>query len=114
MSIAVELDALREAIGEQAPFAYLLTVTDESTPHLVAVNPSLTDEVLVCSAGKTSVHNAGTRTRVSLVWPPLDSGGYSLIVDGDATTGDETVSIAPTRAVLHRPAPGGGNDCVRL
>jgi len=114
MSIAVELDALRDAIGEQAPFAYLLTVTDESTPHLVAVNPSLADEVLVCNAGKTSVHNAGTRTRVSLVWPPLDAGGYSLIVDGDASTGDGTVSIAPTRAVLHRPAPGGGNDCVRL
>ena len=114
MSIAVELDALRDAIADQAAFAYLLTVSDESTPHLVAVTPTWAGDALACSAGKTSVHNAGARSRISLVWPPLAVGGYSLIVDGDASVGDGTVTLQPTRAVLHRPAPGGGNDCVRL
>ncbi|MGQ0824277.1 MAG: pyridoxamine 5'-phosphate oxidase family protein [Actinomycetota bacterium] len=114
MSIPVDLTALTDAIDSQAAFAYLFTVSDDSTPHLIAVTPRLTHDTLDCAVGRTSLHNASARSRISLVWPPLEPGGYSLIVDGDATTGDGTVALRPTRAVLHRPAPGGGNDCAPI
>jgi len=68
---------------------------------------------------------------VSLLWPPDDVGGYSLIVDAEVTgtagtgSGDNLVRVRPTRAVLHRPAPtapdappvagdGCAADCIPL
>jgi hypothetical protein len=114
MSIAVELDELREVARGQMPFAYLLTVTDEGTAHAVALSIDIGDGVLTCEAGKTSCANASARPRVSLLWPPAEPGDYSLIVDGDAAVDGSVVRITPTRAVRHRPAPGGGNDCIPL
>jgi hypothetical protein len=111
VSIKVELDDIRAVAAGQAPFAYLLTVTDDLTPHLVALTPAIGDDAITCEAGKTSCHNVGRRAAVALLWPPGAPGDYSLIVDGTATADGSTVSIVPTRAVRHRPAPGGGNDC---
>jgi hypothetical protein len=45
------------------------------------------------------------------LWPPATFDDYSLIVDGEASVDGSVVTIDPTRAVRHRPAPGGGNDC---
>lgn len=111
MSIKVELSEVREVAGAQMGFAYLLTVTDDATPHLVAITPNFGDGEITCDAGKTSRRNIGARPNVSLLWPPVVASDYSLIVDGIATVDNETVRITPTRAVRHRPAPGGGNDC---
>ncbi|MDQ2883923.1 MAG: hypothetical protein M3Y48_22910 [Actinomycetota bacterium] len=57
-----------------------------------------------------------------MVWPPADPGDYSLIVDGVGSMRDDELAVAPTRAVLHRPAPprttptgdGCESDCVEL
>jgi hypothetical protein len=114
MSIKVELDEVREAASGQAPFAYLLTVSDDERPHLVALRPSIGDGEIVCEAGKTSCRNASARAAVSLLWPPATVDDYSLIVDGTAAVEGSVVRITPTRAVRHRPAPGGGNDCAPL
>jgi hypothetical protein len=111
MSIAVELDAVAEVAAQQMPFAYLLTVSENDTVHLVAISPSIGEGVITCEAGKTSCANASARGRVSLLWPPAVPSDYSLIVDGDASVDGSVVRITPTRAVRHRPAPGGGNDC---
>jgi hypothetical protein len=111
MSIAVELEAVAEVASQQMPFAYLLTVSDNDTVHLVAITPSIGDGEITCEAGKTSCANASARGRVSLLWPPTVPSDYSLIVDGDARVDGSIVQITPTRAVRHRPAPGGGNDC---
>jgi hypothetical protein len=55
-------------------------------------------------AGRTSRANIVTSDAVTLLWPG-DGGPYGLIVDGAAQLGDgDTVTIAPTRAVLHRLA----------
>jgi hypothetical protein len=114
MSITVELHELRQVAAGQMPFAYLLTVTDDASAHAIAVTPAIGDGEITCGAGKTSCANATARPRVSLLWPPADPADYSLIVDGDATVDGSTVRITPTRAVRHRPAPGGGNDCQPL
>ncbi len=111
MSIPVSLDELREVASQQAPFAYLLTVTKDATAHVVAVTVSIDDGGVACVAGKGSCANASARPNVSLLWPPATVDDYSLIVDGQASVDGSTVRVVPSRAVRHRPAPGGGNDC---
>ena len=114
MSIPVSLDEVREVASRQAPFAYLLTVTDDASAHAVAVTVSIGDGIIVCDAGKGWCANASARPNVSLLWPPATVGDYSLIVDGKASVDGSTVRIAPARAVRHRPAPDGGNDCAPI
>jgi len=114
VSIQVAIDDVRAVVAEQAPFAYLLTVSEGDKVHLVALNPAVGDRAITCESGRTSCRNANARPNVSLLWPPGEPGGYSLIVDGTAKVNGETITITPTHAVRHRPAPGGGNDCAPL
>jgi hypothetical protein len=111
MSIKVELGEVRAVAAEQAPFAYLLTVSDDSSAHAVAISPDIGADAITCAAGNRSCANARTRPNVSLLWPPARPDDYSLIVDGRASVEGSTVTITPERAVRHRPAPGGGSDC---
>ena len=69
------------------------------------VGAALEGDRITCEAGRTTLANATRSPAVSLLWPPNEPGGYSLIVDGEATCDGDTVAIAPTRAVLHRPGP---------
>jgi hypothetical protein len=121
MSIRVELDELNAVAVRQAPFAYLLTVSDDGRAHAVAITPRIHASgagastadggSITCDAGRRSCANARSRPNVSLLWPPAEPGDYSLIVDGTATVDGSTVQIVPERAVRHRPAPEGGSDC---
>ncbi len=116
MSMKVELAELSERLREYG-FAYLVTVGDESRVHVLAVMPEVAaGEILIGGIGKHSIANATAFPDVTLVWPPLADGGYSLIVDGTATVGDSALTVAPAKAILHRPAPGAdgkraGSDC---
>ena len=117
MSIAVGLDELRAQVAEYTTDAYLLTVRDDGRAHSVAVPLRWDGDDLVVPAGNTTAANARARPLVALLWPPPERGGYSLIVDAtvvgvaEVDDGNE-VTLQPTRAVLHRPAPSGtGNDC---
>lgn len=121
----VDLQRLAGALGD-FPFAYLITVDDDYHPHTVTVEPVLRDGVLdVGLIGGRTGKNLANRTDATLLWPPREAGGYSLIVDGRAAVtdaGDDTVQleITPTRALLHRnaapdsPAAAQGclHDCV--
>jgi hypothetical protein len=86
----------------------------------VSVSVRWADDDLVMGGGTKTLANAADRPLVSLLWPPADVGGYSLIVDGTARAQDGLLVISPTRAILHRPAaakPGGsspGSDCVAV
>lgn len=121
MSVTVDLDSLGEAL-EDFTFAYLVTVGDDHRAHTVAVTPVLSGQDLrIGPVGNRTRRNATADPAVTLVWPPREPGGYTLIVDGDATVNDDGVSIRPTGAVLHRPATPGvptasgcGDDCVPL
>lgn len=126
MSVKVDLDTLAEALGEFS-FAYLVTVGDDYRAHTVAVAPVLTDGALhLGSAGNSTRRNASAHPDVTLVWPPREPGGYTLIIDGRATVDsggsiEGGLRIQPTGAVLHRPAAPGaptasgcGDDCVPL
>ncbi|MGH9065999.1 MAG: hypothetical protein ACRD0J_00515, partial [Acidimicrobiales bacterium] len=113
MSIPVELERLREEIGRRRLPPYLLTTGPDGPPHVVALVMAWDGDSLVSfAAGRRSLANASARTEVSLLWPPSEPGGYSLIVDGTATVepgggepsrepGPARVAVRPTRAVLH-------------
>jgi hypothetical protein len=115
MSIGVELAELREKIETFPGDAFFVTVSDDGRPHTVAVRPRWQGDELLVSAGRTSRSNAQGRQLVALLWPPPAPGEYSLIVDATvAQVEPDEVRLQPTRAVLHRPAPGGGNDCATV
>lgn len=121
MSVTVDLDQLSAALADRA-FAYLVTVGDDYRAHTVAVHPELVDGTLgIGSVGNSTRRNASSHADVTLVWPPRESGGYTLIVDGLATVAGGALTVEPTGAVLHLPAtpaspPGSscGDDCIPL
>jgi hypothetical protein len=122
MSVKVDLDRLGETLGDY-DFAYLLTVSDDARAHAVAVQPRLEADALhVPGLGNRTRANLAARTAVTLLFPPRERGGYSLIVAGRATARDDGAAVVPSHAVLHRPADhptspadgSCGNDCVPL
>lgn len=115
MSIGVELDKLREQTERFGASPYLLTVSDDGRPHATAVTVRWDGDELVAGVGRRSASNVGDRPDVSLLWPPVDAEGFSLIVDGRAQVRDGDVAVAPEHAILHRQrADGPGSDCARL
>jgi hypothetical protein len=119
MSVKVELAELRSRIEEYG-FAYLVTVGDDGRAHVLSVWPDVTaDGLLVDGVGRHSQENAASRPDVTLVWPPSDPAGFSLLVDGSATVDGATITVAPTKAILHRPAAGpdgrrAGSECAEV
>jgi hypothetical protein len=121
MSVKVDLDRLAGALADFT-FAYLVTVDDGYHAHAVAVEPALADGVIdVGTIGNSTRRNLAQHGGVTLVWPPREPGGYTLIVDGRGEPTDSTLKVVPGRAVLHRKAapgtvtkPGCKDDCVPL
>ncbi len=119
MSIPVEVADLARAL-EDFGAGYLLTTTG-GTVKVVTVEPTVTDgAVLVERPGKGTVANLAGNATVTLVFPPREPKGFTLLVDGTAEVAGEDVRITPATAVLHRPAShadgppapdGCGNDC---
>jgi hypothetical protein len=114
----VDLKRLAAALTDY-PFAYLITVDDGYRVHTVTVEPELRDlpdgadgTGAILDVGLIGGHtrkNLAERSEVTLLWPPPEPGGYSLIVDGraEATDSDSETArfgVVPTRALLHRDA----------
>ncbi|OBA80459.1 hypothetical protein A9W99_16640 [Mycobacterium sp. 1164966.3] len=108
------------------PFAYLITVDDGYRVHTVTVEPTLRDLpggsgpfIDVGLIGGRTRANLARRRDVTLLWPPREPGGYSLIVDGHAEVSEDGADsvrcgVAPTRALLHREAdsPSAAKGCL--
>jgi hypothetical protein len=113
----VDVKRLAAALPDY-PFGYLITVDDGYRAHTVTVEPRLRELpdgpdgpegpkalIDVGLIGGRTRKNLAERRDVTLLWPPPEPGGYSLIVDGEAEVtdaGDETVhlGVVPTRALL--------------
>ncbi len=108
MSIPVALEKLRAEAERYGATPFLLTVSDDGRPHSVSIAASWEGGTLVAKAGKRTLGNVAARPHISLLWPPLEPGGYSLIVDADGSltgAGEAArIVVRPTRGVLHRPA----------
>lgn len=114
----VDLERLATALADY-PFAYLITVDDGYRAHTVAVQPQLRGAILdVGLVGGSTRTNLRDRSEVTVLWPPSEPGGYSLIVDGCAeVTGADGSSarcrVTPTRALLHREAAPGSPEAAQ-
>jgi hypothetical protein len=117
MSVKVDIDRLADELANYT-YAYLVTVGDDFRAHTVAVEPVLADGRFdVGPVGGATNRNLSAHPDVTLVWPPSEPGGYTLIVDGRG----ESQFVVPDRAVLHRKAapgvatkPGCKDDCQPL
>lgn len=124
MSVPVELSRLREEIERFGPRPYLITVGADRRPHAVSADVSWRGDELLAPAGRATSRNVAESPVVTLLWPPHEPDGYSLIVDGQAVVegeGDDGRAVVTVeKAVLHRtrPAPtptdpnACGMDCV--
>ena len=116
---------LAEAIAHYGREAYLLTVATDG-PHTSNVTIDLRGNSIDCHLGGSAAKNIAHQPNVSVFWPPTESGGYALIVNGTAASehrpaGATMAEITVTKSVLHRPGPKPadsdgpcGSDCRRL
>jgi len=107
MSIRVEPADLPRALDDY-DYAFLVAQGQER-PHVLAVrvapDPQRAGALVVDRVGSTATGIVAERPAVTLVFPPRDPAGRSLIVDGEVVgTGEGTLTVAPGGAVLHRPA----------
>ena len=115
------MTSLAQALDQYGHQAYLLTVSPDG-PHASHVDVALKGRELKFPIGTTAQQNVAANNNVSLLWPPSDTDGYSIIVNGvltlDAADGVATVTIS--KSVFHRPGPpvveGGAcsSDCQQL
>ena len=85
MTIAVALGELEAAARERGPTAYILTVNERDTPHVVHAEVTIASEGLVLQVGARTVLHARHRPGVSLLYPCRTAADYSLIVDAMAS-----------------------------
>ena len=108
MSIAVSIERLRDEVARFGSTPYLLTVSDDGRAHATAVTVDWQGDELVMGVGGRSSRNVAVQPEVSLLWPPFEPGGYSLISDGVVRDiGNEQHGLRADAAVLHRPAAAG-------
>ena len=85
MSVKVELGELAATLAD-FDVAYLVTVSDEGRAHVLSVFADPTaDGLVVEGVGRHTQANAAAHPDVTLVFPPRDAGGYTLLVDGRAS-----------------------------
>ena len=125
MSIPVEVEALERVLPAYGA-GYLITVGAGGAPKVVTVEPTVVaGAVVVADVGRGPLANVASRPVVTLVFPPREEKGFTLLVDGTAAPDGDDLRIDPASAVLHRPAAhsdgppapvsaaatGCGNDC---
>ncbi|MCI0547919.1 MAG: pyridoxamine 5'-phosphate oxidase family protein [Candidatus Rokubacteria bacterium] len=124
MNIQVAREQLAAAVRERGSGAYVLTVTEDGTPHVVHARVEWDGAELVAEVGARTAENASARPRISLLYPIRSETDYSLIVDGVAcveAAGDgRRLRVTPARGVFHRPGPSPDpassctDDCIPI
>lgn len=109
MSTSVGIDTIADVIGDYDA-AYLISVGIDAAAKVVSVEVSAADGVLVVtSASAGSAANVAANAKVTVLCPPREPNGFSLIIDGTASRSGTGFVVAPTNAILHRPAAHADN-----
>ncbi len=105
----MELDELEQTLAEYG-VGYLLSWNADGRVKVVSI-PSMSGTgayaegvFTLINPGRGSCANAAANAQVTLLFAPLTQPGFSLIVDGTASLSGDDVIVAPTSAILHRPA----------
>lgn len=119
MSIPVEIDRLADTLAGYGA-GYLLTCSADGRVKAVTVEPELVAGVLRCPPSRGTAANLAANPAATLLFPPREERGHTLLVDGTAEASDDAIAFTPDAAVLHRPAShadapvagdGCGHDC---
>lgn len=106
----VDLDALRDRIADYGTTAFLVTVNENGTAHVVSVTLRSEGGGLAAVVGRRSRANVEQNQHVTLLWPPGPDPAYSMIVDATAVAGDkDEITLEPHSAVLHQVAGAAGD-----
>lgn len=108
MSTQVKLDELASTLRD-FDRAYLLTSGDDGVKVVGVTVVPAEDGLLIPTGSKGTVRNLERSSRATLLCPPRDVSGMTLIVDGDAAPEGEGFRLRPTGAILHRPAAAAGS-----
>ena len=119
VSIPVRIEDLAQALAEYDT-SYLLTNHSGRT-KVVTVEPTVSgDRILAHGVGHGSSANLAENPQCTLLFPPAERHGYTLLIDGTGTVTEGILAMEPTTAVRHRPAAhadgppalGAAADCV--
>src|SRR5262249_1459537 len=114
-----------DAIARYGRNAYLLTIGKDG-PHTSNVLVHLRGNLIACSLGASAVKNIEREPKVSLFWPPLEPGGYAMILNGTAIGTAQADGAVPqetaiTKSLRPRPGPNPegsegpcASDCRRI
>ncbi|MCO5310438.1 MAG: hypothetical protein M9891_14370 [Austwickia sp.] len=105
MTIPVPLGDLEQLLAT-AGYASALLITVPATGHakVLTVDPVPDGRVfLVPTPSRGAAANLAANPAVTLVWPPQQRHGFTLIVDGTGVADDEGITVTPVHAILHRP-----------
>ncbi|QIX28461.1 pyridoxamine 5'-phosphate oxidase family protein [Nocardioides sp. JQ2195] len=112
MSIVIDLARLTAALADFGA-GYLVTTAADGRAKVVTVDPrdgdgdSDAEGAIVLPPSKGSARNLVDNPAATLVFPPVEPRGYTLLIDGTAVGGDHAIRFTPESAVLHRPASHG-------
>lgn len=119
--MSTPLAVLQAELADVRTDPYLLSVTAGHAVHCGVVQAAGGDTGTTLRVAPVPSSwpdsDAAGLTRVTLLWPPNEPGGYSLIVDGTAEpAGGDALTVTLARAVWHRPGVGPdgsacGSDC---
>src|SRR5207344_2322150 len=107
MSLPVDLDALRDRIAEFGKAAFLVTVNEQGTAHVVSAVLRYDGDRLVVPIGRRTRANIERVPEVTLLWSPGPDPAYCMIADATVVSvaDDEAeATVEPHSAVLHRVA----------
>ena len=102
MSIPVEVADLPQRLAE-FDRGYLLTSRDGLVKAVSVRAVAEQGTLLVGAPGRGSLANVAANPAVTLLFPPREDPGLSLLVDGTAAADGDDVRVTPTSAVLHKP-----------
>lgn len=103
MSIPVKIEDLAATLKD-FDIAYLLTVGERGI-KVVCVDVEPDGEGLkIPTSSRGTSRNLEQNSAVTLMCPPRDPRGFTLLVDGTAAGDGDGFRITPVGAVLHRPA----------
>ncbi|GAC1367257.1 MAG: hypothetical protein NVSMB32_12140 [Actinomycetota bacterium] len=97
----MSLQELPQTQARFGSYAYLLTVSPDSTPRATSVRVEWSGAKLMVGAGRRSSANIEVNDQVAIMWPPPEPGDYTLIVDGWADVQGPVVFSQPKSAILH-------------
>ncbi|WP_134323424.1 pyridoxamine 5'-phosphate oxidase [Cumulibacter soli] len=119
MSIPVKVEDLAKALDD-FDTAYLLSVGAAGV-KVVCVEVTVDEDgVHIPTQSKGTAGNIAQNPAVTLLCPPREPRGFTLLADGTARVDGEGFLMTPRTAVLHRPAShadapvdaeGCGQDC---